>query len=268
MENRLNAGCHSMARWLRRQLAPDCPVLIHSPLVIGGDLPAAQMEIWRRENFAPAVRAMMSGYFTVPPTEPIVILLFAKEVSYREHAARLFGDREVSRYGYYRPHLRTIMVNAECGPGALVHELTHALMAFDFPRAPQWLSEGLASLHEHGRIRDDGGEILGLPNWRVGVLEEAVRRRRLPALRSLLGTRSFRGPGERLHYAQARYFCMYLQDRGVLGACYRACRLGTEDDPTGEKTVAALFPGWSWEQLDADFRAWLRGTGKPDNVIP
>jgi hypothetical protein len=220
-------------------------------------LPAAELEAWRGETIEPAVRAMTSAYFATTPSEPVVVLLFATEAGYREHAARLFGDREVSRYGYYRPHLRTVMVNAECGPDALVHELTHALMAFDFPAAPEWLGEGLASLHEHGRIRDDGGEILGLPNWRLGALEDALRQGRLPPLRSLLGAGSFRGPDERLNYARARYFCMYLQSRGVLRACYRACRAGRQRDPTGEQAVAALFPGLSWEQLDADFRAWL-----------
>jgi hypothetical protein len=54
---------------------------------------------------------------------------------------------------------------------------------------------------------------------------------------------------------------MFLQSRGVLRACYRACRAGRESDPTGEQAIAALFPGLSWEQLDAEFRAWLGRTG-------
>jgi hypothetical protein len=257
VESPLIAGYDAMARWVREQLGPDAPVQVRGPLVIGGDLSAAELETWGRETIDPALRAMTSAYFATPPTEPVVILLFATEASYREHAARLFGDREVSRYGYYRPHLRIIMVSAECGPDALRHELTHALMAFDFPEAPEWLREGLASLHEHGKIRDDGGEILGLPNWRFGVLRDAIRQGRLSPLRSLFAAGSFRGPDERLNYARARYFCMYLQSRGLLGACYRACRAAIKGDPTGEQAVAGLFPGRSWEQLDADFRAWL-----------
>ena len=229
-------------------------MVISGPLVIGGDLPAGELEAWRRQTIDPAVRAMMSAYFATTPTEPIVILLFATEASYREHAARIFGDRDVSRYGYYRPHLRTIVASAECGPDALVHELTHALMAFDFPMAPDWLAEGLASLHEHGTVRDDGSEIVGLPNWRVGMLKEAIRQGRLPPLPSLLTAGSFRGPDERLHYAWARGFAMYLQSRGLLRDCYRACRAGKETDVTGERAVVALFPDWSWKQIDADFR--------------
>jgi hypothetical protein len=263
VQSPLIAGCDAMARWVREQFGHDAPVLVRSPLVIGGDLSAAELETWRRETIDPALRAMTSAYFAAVPSEPVVILLFATEASYREHAAMLFGDREVSRYGYYRPHLRIIMVSAECGPDALRHELTHALMAFDFPEAPEWLSEGLASLHEHGRIRDDGGEILGLLNWRFGVLEDAIRQGRLPPLRSLLAAGSFRGPDERLNYARARYFCMYLQSRRLLGACYRACRAGIKGDPTGEEAVAGLFPGRSWEQLDADFRAWLGSLSGP-----
>ena len=118
----LAGGCQAMAQWVRRQLGEDSPMVISGPLVIGGDLPAGELEAWRRQTIDPAVRAMMSAYFATTPTEPIVILLFATEASYREHAARIFGDRDVSRYGYYRPHLRTIVASAECGPDALVHE--------------------------------------------------------------------------------------------------------------------------------------------------
>lgn len=200
---------------------------------------------------------MAASYFVAPPTEPITILLFGSEHRYRENASRLFADRDVSRYGYYRPHLRTILVNLEAGRDGLFHELTHALMAFDFPDAPQWLSEGLASLHERARLGDDGKTLDGLVNWRLAVLQEAIRANRLPPVRALVAGGDFRGPNERLNYAHARYFCMYLQDRGLLAACYGACRAGVATDPSGATAVARLCPGRSWEQWNADFVDWL-----------
>ena len=37
-------------------------------------------------------------------------------------------------------------MNIGTGGGTLVHELTHSLIAFDFPHVPDWFNEGLASL--------------------------------------------------------------------------------------------------------------------------
>jgi hypothetical protein len=235
-------------------------------MVLAGDLPEAELDRWRRATIRPAQRAMAASYFVVLPTEPITILLLSSERRYRETAARLFADRDVSRYGYYRPHLRTILVNLEAGSEGLFHELTHALMAFDFPDAPEWLSEGMASLHERARLRDHGQALDGLVNWRLGILQESLRANRLPPLGALVAGGDFRGPGERLNYAHARYFCMYLQDHGLLTACYRTCREGIAADPSGTTAVARLFPGRSWEQLNADFREWLgRLKAAPDS---
>jgi hypothetical protein len=256
-EDALEAGCRNTARWLKQQLGPECHVLVRSPMVISGDLSEGALETWYQGTIAPAATAMRAEYFAAPATEPVTILLFATENRYRDYDKRLFGDSRVSRYGYYRPHLRTILANLEHGPGTLLHELTHALMAFDFAAAPDWLCEGLASLHESGRQSAGDRGITGSPNWRLSVLQAAIRSRQLPPLRSLMAAGNFHGQDESLHYAWARYFCMYLQQRHLLAAAYRACREHAGVDPTGEGAVAALFKDRSWEQLDADFRQWV-----------
>ena len=74
--------------------------------------------------------------------------MFTTEAAYREAAEQLFFDRDVSRFGYYKPGRQAILVNLAEGDGALFHELTHVLMDADFPNAPHWLQEGLATLHE------------------------------------------------------------------------------------------------------------------------
>jgi hypothetical protein len=256
-EDALEASCRNAARWLKEQLGPECQVLIRSPMVISGDLSEGALESWYQGTIAPAATAMRAEYFAAPATEPVTILLFATESRYRDYAKRLFGDSHVSRYGYYRPHLRTILVNLEHGPGALLHELTHALMAFDFAAAPEWLCEGLASLHESGTQSVGDRGIAGLPNWRLSVLQAAIQSRQLPPLRSLMAAGDFHGQDESLHYAWARYFCMYLQQQHLLAAAYRACREHAGVDPTGDSAVAALFKDRSREQLDADFRRWV-----------
>ncbi len=263
----LEADCRRTAEWVRRQLGPGYVVIVRDPIVVAGDLPEAQLDHWHRTAIQPAQRAMGASYFIAPITEPITILLFASEQSYRECAARVFGDRDVSRYGYYRPHLRTILVNLGAGCEGLFHELTHALMGFDFPDAPEWLSEGLASLHERAQLCDDGKSLEGLANWRLDLLREAIRENRLPPVLTLVAGGEFRGPHERLNYAHARCFCQYLQNRGLLTGCYRACRAGVAADRRGAAAVAGLFPGLSWEEVNVDFRRWLAQSTEPSGSV-
>ncbi len=83
------------------------------------------------------------------------MLVFNGEESYNRYCNALFGDSGISVYGYYKPQLRTLALNLATGGGTLTHELTHALVDFDFPEVPAWFNEGLASLHEQCRFRSD-----------------------------------------------------------------------------------------------------------------
>ncbi len=74
-----------------------------------------------------------------------MVWLFTDEKPYAEHSLRIYGDKDVSVYGYYKPDKRVLVMNIGTGGGTLVHELTHALAAFDFPGQPDWFNEGLAS---------------------------------------------------------------------------------------------------------------------------
>jgi hypothetical protein len=256
----LAEACRETAQHVARQLGPSCHAIVCTPLVVAGDLSEAELQRWHRETIEPAARAMAAAYFTTPPSEPITILLFAGQQSYRRYAAQLFGERQVPRCGYYRPNLRTVVVNLATGGGTLSHELTHALAAFDFPDAPDWLGEGLAALHELATVGPDGLTLVGQSGPRLSTLQTAIREGRLRPLPWLLRAHDFHGANEKLNYAQARYFCLYLQRQGVLGDCYRRLRDSwgkNADDPDGEKAVLGLFPDRTWDDLDADFRQFV-----------
>lgn len=255
----LAEACRAAAQRLSGQLGPPCSVVVRPPFVIAGDMDEATLEHWHQRTIGPAARAMASSYFHVAPYEPVTVLLFSGEQSYSRYAGLLFGDEGISVYGYYKPHLRTLVMNIGTGGGTLVHELTHALLDFDFPRIPDWFNEGLASLHEQCQIRPDETGIDGLVNWRLATLKEAVRRNRLPPLERLIQGDDFRGPQIGLNYAQARYLCLYLQQQGKLAEFYRRFRQRHPQDVTGASTLADVLGPDRWASLDADFQRWVLG---------
>jgi len=252
-------ACRESAARLETDLGPGCQVIVRTPFLLGGDLDADELASWHTNTIEPAVRAMDHCYFVARPTQPITVLLLRDEASYNHYAQQLFGESGISIYGYYKPNVRTLILNVATGEGTLLHELTHALVDFDFPGAPDWLNEGLASLHEQCRFRggDDGPWIEGLVNWRLKGLQEVIRQQQLRSLVSLVQERNFRGPLEGTNYAQARYFCLYLQRQGVLKDFFRSFRENHPRDPQGLSSLAAIFGETSWRQLDHDFQSWV-----------
>jgi hypothetical protein len=196
-------------------------------------------------------------YFQARPAEPILILLFESDASYRRLAITWFNDHDVPHFGFYRPYDRTMLMNVATGTGTLVHELTHALMAPDFPTVPDWFNEGLASLYEQSSF-DADGNINGLPNWRLPALQRAILNNQLRPTEELINDTDFRAE-ERvgLNYAHARYVMLYLQERGTLRDFYRRFRDHAAADPHGldtfNQTIAPLTP----EQFDRQWRAWV-----------
>lgn len=255
----LEAECLRTADRLELALGEECHVLVRALFVLAGDFDETELGELYENTIAPAVRALRHSYFDADPDAPVTVLVFRGEESYNRYCERLFDERGISIYGYYKPKLRTLVLNLGTGQGTLLHELTHALVDFDFPDIPDWFNEGLASLHEQSRFRagDDGPAIEGLVNWRLKGLQEVARAGQLGSLARLLESPYFRGRGEGTNYAQARYFCLYMQQRGVLQDFYRTFRQCHADDPRGLQTLAKVFPGVSIEELDIAFQQWV-----------
>ncbi|MCE9606322.1 MAG: DUF1570 domain-containing protein [Planctomycetia bacterium] len=252
----LEADCLQAAEQLRTKLGKECAVVVRAPYLIAGDMPEKELIEWHDKTIAAAARALTTYYFQKTPNAPITVLLFINEKSYNHYAKQLFNEEGISVYGYYKADRRTLVMNVGTGGGTLVHELTHALLDFDFPKVPDWFNEGLASLYEQSQFLPNDQGIEGLPNWRLPGLQEAIRKQRLGSLEHLIRSDDFRGPLVGLNYAQARYFCLYLQERKLLQEFYRRFRTAHEKDPRGLQTVRELFGDERWQQIDRDFQAW------------
>lgn len=212
-------------------------VEVAAPFVVVGDGSEPRVRSLTSGTVAWAVRHLEAAYFDRHPSEIIDVWLFEGERSYRTHAKELFGHEPDTPFGYYSPSARALIMNIATGGGTLVHEIVHPYMAANFPATPAWFNEGLASLYEQCAERD--GTIVGLTNWRLPGLQRAISSETVPSFRTLTSTTDEefyeRDPG--VYYAQARYLCYYLQEKGVLRRYYRAFRANVERDPTGYQTL-------------------------------
>jgi hypothetical protein len=207
-----------------------------------------------------ALEALYEDRLAKRPERPVTVLLFASARPYERFCVERLHESCISPYGFYRPDARAIVMNAGPGIGTLTHEIVHPLVEADFPGAPVWIDEGIASLFE-APLFPIAGEIHGAKNWRLPRLRAALASRkersaaRLDVLFSL-DDRAFRGEDEDLHYAMARYACKWLDDHGKLWDFYRAWRDGVADDPSGERAFAKAV-GMTLSAAHEAWAAWV-----------
>ncbi|MHC4778598.1 MAG: hypothetical protein ACYTFG_08505 [Planctomycetota bacterium] len=227
------------------------------PFAVGTDLPERKLERSMDGTVFSSYKAFYHQFFTARPTRVIKVYLFDGGISYRKNAWRLWRDKPSTPFGYYMPSREAMIMNIATGGGTLIHEMVHALMAYDFPKAPKWFDEGMGSLFEGCQFRDKG--IYGMVNWRLPILKRGLAEGRNLTLRALMRTtwQEFLDEESSLHYAQARYFCMYMQEKDLLETYYRLFRDGYEKDPMGIDTAEKVF-GKSLEEVEAECLAWVK----------
>ena len=206
-----------------------------------------------------AIEAYLNGRFDHRPVRAITVLLFSTEVPYEAFCAEHEGHACITPYGYFDPEHRRMVMNAGLGLGTLTHELVHPMVDADFPQAPTWIDEGIASLFE-APVIPAPGVIHGRKNWRWPGLRKALlsKEKSAAGIDRLFGMSDgdFRDEHEGLHYALARYFCQWLDEHDRLWPFYRAWRDDQAADPTGEKTFTAIV-GKSPAAANDEFRQWV-----------
>jgi hypothetical protein len=235
-------------------------IIAEPPFAVVGDGTDLQVRRHAMTTIRWAVTHLQAAYFELPPAGIITIYLFETATSYADHTRELFDDPPDTPYGYYSPSEQALVMNIGTGGGTLVHEIVHPFMAANFPDCPSWFDEGLASLYEQSAERD--GAIIGLTNWRLPGLQDALRAKQVPSFLELCESgRGFYTDDPGSNYAQARYLCYWLQDRGLLRRYYQEFRAAVERDPGGYATLVALVgPDMdafrsSWEQFVLELRA-------------
>lgn len=284
-------GEETRALALARELAPRGRPRVHGPfLIIGNDqhAPADLERVGRTlERF---LGFLVNEYGMVAPGHYLRVHLLRDTYQVSEFANRVHGldvSRATVGYAFVEDAAVVGFVQKDA-VGTILHELFHMLVRSNFGDIPQWLDEGVASLYEVSGRRGD--RYYGQDNWRRKALDSVWRLR--PSLRELIRSEWFlyddprhvtafetmndggsyhdQGAGRRqaAMMAVARYFAMYLEQRGELTTVYRAVRdrglVELEGDARDHAValVERTLGGRSIEEVDAAFVRWYQENAK------
>lgn len=244
-----------------RELGPRAPVeTVEGVFVLA--TPPGQRSLAGTTLFTKSVlAAYFNGRFAQRPRTAVSVYLFQDAKRYQAYCRKRYGEACGTPYGFYRPDERRIVMNLGPGVGTLTHELVHPIMETDFPRAPEWLNEGVASLFE-ALTMPTRGQIHGVKNWRHPRLLRALRsaserdKASLPALFALTDAQ-FRDEDEDLHYATARYLCQWLDQQGKLWEFYQRYRDHHAEDPSGVASFTAVL-GQTPEAANVAWSSWVQ----------
>ena len=251
---KLITACRAKAAALATKLDKSFEIVVRPPFVVAGDVPRRSLEACADRSVVAPAKVRWTSYFNKKPDKVITVLLFRGDKSYRSWAKKLFNDDRLPHFGYYRATDQTLVMNISTGTGTLVHELTHALIAYDFADVPDWFNEGLASLHEQCTVAPT--KIIGLTNWRLPALQKAIKAGKLRPLKDLVTVRDFYGRQQGLNYAQARYFCMYMQKLGLLQKFYKHFRANHTGRDADVKAIEHIF-NKKLPEIEKEYIAWV-----------
>ncbi len=244
------------------QLKPRLPskdfsIVVQPPFVVIGDEPHEVVKERADETIRWAVEKLKQDYFPNDPSEILDIWLFKNELSYNKYTKLLFNDKPSTPYGYYSHAHKALIMNIATGGGTLVHEIVHPFMEANFPSCPSWLNEGLGSLYEQCGEQD--GHIHGYVNWRLPGLQVAVKAGDVQSFKDFtaLDANGFYSDNRGVNYAQARYLCYYLQEKGLLVKFYRRFHDNQKTDPTGYATLIAVLGNPNMERFKKDWEKYV-----------
>lgn len=247
-----SADDYSRAVAAVHERAPDAEVFVVPPFVVTGDGEELQRQheglvTWARDH-------LREQHFPRDPDRPWTVWLLSDDQAYRETAVALFGREPTTPFGFARDE--TLVMNIATGGGTLVHEMVHPYVWANTSDPPPWIDEGLASLYEATIERD--GRMVGLVNWRLEGLEDAIRREDVPSFRWLTSRTvdQFYDEDPGTNYGQSRYLMLWLQEHDRLDGFWRAWTASRDADPTGYGALADAVGG-DLHEFQRHWEAWV-----------
>jgi hypothetical protein len=248
-----------VAELKKRLPSKDFTIVVQPPFVVIGDGPADEVKRRADDTVKWTVDKLKQDYFTEDPKDILDIWLFKDAESYANNAQLLFNETPTTPYGYYSPEHKALIMNIGTGGGTLVHEIVHPFMEANFPACPPWFNEGMGSLYEH--VGEEKGHIYGYVNWRLPRLQKAIREGSVPPFEKLMAqdAKTFYGDRTGVNYAQSRYLCYYLQEKGLLVKFYKQFHAQQKADPSGFETLKAILGESDMVQFQRRWEKFVSG---------
>jgi len=242
---------------LKKKVPQGFSIFQAPPFVVVGDEPPRMVRQRGEGTIKWAVAKLKADYFKKDPAEIIDVWLFKDKASYEKYTQEIFGEVPHTPFGYYSSTHAALIMNIDTGGGTLVHEIVHPFMRANFPECPDWFNEGMGSLYEQCEEKD--GHIHGRTNWRLAGLQDAIRGGKLLSFEALTATNTdtFYRQDKGGNYAQARYLCYYLQERGLLVKFYHDFVANQKEDPTGYKTLQKVLGEKDMAAFQKVWEAWV-----------
>jgi hypothetical protein len=246
--------------------ASEFSIVIQAPFVVIGDEPEEAVQQHAEGTVKWAVERLKQDFFPNDPKDILDIWLFRDAASYQKHTRVLFGETPTTPYGYYSSANKALIMNIETGGGTLVHEIVHPFMESNFPACPPWLNEGLGSLYE--QCGDVKGHIYGFTNWRLPGLQQAIRSAQVPSFKTLtaMDASAFYSEDRGTNYAQARYLCYYMQEKGVLIKFYQEFHAHQKEDPSGLDTLKKVLAETDMDAFKTRWEKYVLGLRRGSSV--
>ena len=225
----------------KRLPSNDFTIVVQPPFVVIGDEAADVVKRRADDTVKWTVDKLKQDFFTEDPKEILDIWLFKDSDSYERNTLQLFKQKPTTPFGYYSSDHKALIMNIGTGGGTLVHEIVHPFMEANFPDCPPWLNEGMGSLYEH--VGEEDGHIWGYVNWRLPGLQKAIKAGNLTPFEKLtaMDPNTFYGDRTGVNYAQSRYLCYYLQQKGLFVKFYKQFHARQKDDPSGFQTLKVVL---------------------------
>jgi hypothetical protein len=240
---------------LKKTLPAGMSLAYEAPFLVIGNESAATV-VKRRELVAWTKRLLLKDFFAEVPTQLEELWVLGDAPTYVRLSKSLFNTDPDTPYGYYLSSRHALILNIRPGSGTLVHELVHPFMHQAWPEAPAWLNEGLASLFEFPY--EDAGHLKGRVNWRLPALRSAIHAKRAPPFVALThySQNDFYDDDTGVHYAEARYMCHWLQQRGLLSRFVRRAIELKDKDGTGWQALTEVL-GRDPETMRAEWEEYV-----------
>ena len=239
--------------------AAEFSFVIQPPFVVIGDETKPAVQQHAEGTVKWAVSRLKQDFFPNDPKEILDIWLFKDAASYEKHTRLLFGETPTTAYGYYSRAHKSLIMNIDTGGGTLVHEIVHPFMEANFPACPPWLNEGMGSLYE--QCGDADGHIHGFTNWRLPGLQRAIKSKSVSSFKELtaMDENAFYNEDKGVNYAQARYLCYYLQEKGLLVKFYREFHARQKEDPGGYLTLQKILTEADMDAFKTKWEKYVLG---------